>query len=74
MFCDSITALAGYVRTLLATPRTVDELWADIDRDASQWPGRPPYDHLVYALDTLFALKQIVMLDDGRRIGLRRPQ
>ncbi|MDR2604700.1 MAG: hypothetical protein LBC55_05030 [Desulfovibrio sp.] len=74
LFCESITALAGYIRTLPAKPRTLDELWADIKRDAASWPGRPSPDDVVYALDVLFALKQVTMLDDGRRFVLGQAQ
>ncbi|MDR2669025.1 MAG: hypothetical protein LBC14_03610 [Desulfovibrio sp.] len=74
LFCESITALAGYIRKLPAKPRTLDELWADITRDASSWPSRVSLDDVVYALDVLFALRQLTMLDDGRRFLLRQAQ
>lgn len=71
-FCDSIIALAGFVRTLLSEPRTIDELWAMVDQDNSGWLTKPPFEYLVYAVDTLFALKQIEMLDSDGRIKLRQ--
>jgi hypothetical protein len=71
---ESILALAGYLRTLPAKPRTPDEFWAELNRDTSPRPGRPSFDEVVYALDVLFALKQATMLDDGRRIILRQAQ
>lgn len=66
-FCDSIVALAGFIRTLLSEPRTVDELWAIVAQENSGWLTRPPFEYLLYAINTLFALKQIERIgDDGR--------
>jgi hypothetical protein len=74
LFRESLVALAGHIRALPAKPRTLDELWADLNRDASLRPGRLSLDDVVYALDVLFALKQVTMLDDGRRFILRQAQ
>lgn len=70
-FCDSVVALAGFVRTLLLEPRTIDELWTIVDQDTSGWLARPPFEYLIYAIDTLFALKQIEMREEDGRIRLR---
>lgn len=59
-------ALAGYVRQLVVEPRTVDELWALLDRDNSGWPTRPNFSHLVLAIDILYAIGQIRASQDGR--------
>ncbi|MDR1686696.1 MAG: hypothetical protein LBR82_09755 [Desulfovibrio sp.] len=71
---ESVLALAGHIRTLPAKPRTLDELWAELNRDASPRPGRPSLDDVVYALDVLFALKQVTLLDDDRRFILGSAQ
>ena len=71
-FCDSIVALAGFVRTLLSEPRTVDELWTIVAQENSGWLTKPPFEYLVYAINTLFALKQIEMIQDDGRIMLRQ--
>jgi hypothetical protein len=71
---ESLAALAGHIRTLPAKPRTLDELWAELNSDASLRPGRFSLDDVVYALDVLFALKQATMPDDDRRFILRRTQ
>jgi hypothetical protein len=71
-FCDSVIALAGFIRTLLAEPRTIDELWTIMAQDNSGWLSHPPFEYLVYAIDTLFALKQIEMIEGDGRIKLRR--
>jgi len=71
-FCDSIVGLAGFIRTLLVEPRTVDELWTLMSYDNSPWPSRPPLEYLIYAIDTLFALKLVEMIDNTGRIRLRQ--
>ncbi|MDR2125172.1 MAG: hypothetical protein LBP38_09395 [Desulfovibrio sp.] len=67
----SIVALAGHIRTLPAKPRTLDELWAELNRGTFLRPGTSSLDDVVYALDVLFALKQLKMFDDGRRFMVR---
>jgi hypothetical protein len=71
-FCESIVALAGFLRKLLIEPRTIDELWAIIDQDNSEWLNRPPFEYLIYAIDTLFAIGQIEMINSNGRIMLRQ--
>lgn len=65
-FCDSILALAGYLRQLLLEPHTLDELWVLIDRDGSGWPAKPSFNNIVLAIDVLFAIGQIYITQDGR--------
>ena len=65
-FCDSLVALAGHLRGYLQEPRTVDELWATLDRDAKKWLGNPSFTTMVLALDVLFAIGQIETVTDGR--------
>ncbi|XOF33102.1 MAG: ABC-three component system middle component 6 [Candidatus Electrothrix sp. YB6] len=64
-FCDSLVGLAGFLRGLLSQPRTLDELWSLIDRDNSGWLSRPPFEHLILAVDILFALQQIEVVDSN---------
>ena len=64
-FGQSILALAGWVRDRLDSPRTLDELWSLLRREPRL--GEPPFDHLVFAVDLLYAIGQIT-LDDGGRI------
>lgn len=70
-FCDSIVAIAGFIRTLLIEPRTIDELWTIITQPNSGWLTQPPFEYLVYAIDTLFSLKQIELIEGEARIKLR---
>lgn len=65
-FCDSLLALAGHLRRLLGEPRTVDELWALLDRDEPGWPAKPTFTQLVLAITLLFAISQITSSGDGR--------
>lgn len=65
-FCDSVIALSGYLRQLLTEPRTIEELWTLVDRDQSDWPVRPNFNHVVLALDVLYAIKQVKLSQDGR--------
>ncbi len=66
-FCESIIALAGFVRKLLeAAPKNVDELWVEITKNTNQWFAKVSFTHLILAIDVLFAIKQIESLSDGR--------
>ncbi|HRD69365.1 MAG TPA: hypothetical protein PK657_04415 [Legionella sp.] len=65
-FSDSIIALAGFARTLLNEPKSIDELWVDITRNTNQWVTKVTFTHLVLAIDVLFAIKQIESLSNGR--------
>jgi hypothetical protein len=71
-FCDSILALAGYLRQLLVEPRTIDELWTLVDRDNSGWPARPSFSHIVLAVDVLFAIGQVKVYQGCRIQALER--
>jgi hypothetical protein len=65
-FCDSLLGLAGFIRGLLTEPRTVDELWALIDRENSGWLARPSFTHVVLAIHILFALKEVELTRSNR--------
>lgn len=64
-FSDSIIALAGFVRTLLEEPKSIDDLWIET---ANQWVTKVTFTHLVLAIDVLFAIKQIESISNGRLI------
>ncbi|MCE1224963.1 MAG: hypothetical protein LWW87_00605 [Geobacteraceae bacterium] len=70
-FSDSLIGLSGYLRRLLAEPHTLDELWTQLDRDASGWQSRPSFTHLVLAVDLLYAIGEVQLVGDGR-ISLNR--
>ena len=72
-FSESVLALAGWLRQYLSQPRSLDELWAIVDREDSGWHSRPTFTSLVLAVDMLFAIGQIASLGDDDRIRLRTP-
>lgn len=72
-FSDSIIGLSGYLRQLLSEPRTLDELWAQIDRDSSGWKSRPSFTHMVLAVDVLYAIGAVQQAGDGRLMSEQLP-
>lgn len=64
-FSDSIIALAGFLRTLLEEPKSIDDLWIET---LNQWVTKVTFTHLVLAIDVLFAIKQIESVSNGRLI------
>lgn len=69
-FSDSIIALAGFARSLLDQPKSIDELWVEIMKNANQWVTKVTFTHLVLAIDVLFAIKQIESISNGRLIRI----
>ena len=65
-FNDAIITLAGRLIPLLEQPHTIDELWAIVSNCAKNWGFAPSFTHLVLAVDTLFAIRQIELVADGR--------
>ena len=65
-FCDSMLALAGFLRQLLEEPRTIDELWSLMSRDNSGWTVQPTFTPLVLAVNILFAIGQVEEAPNGR--------
>lgn len=72
-FSDSIIGLSGYLRQLLSEPHTLDELWAQIDRDFSGWQSRPSFTHMVLAVDVLYAIGAVQLVGDGRIMAEQVP-
>ena len=72
-FSDSIIGLSGYLRQLLSEPSTLDELWAQIDRDSSGWKSRPSFTHMVLAVDVLYAIGAVQQAGDGRLMSEQLP-
>lgn len=69
-FSESVLALAGWLRGHLTQPRTVDELWAILDRDESGWPSRPTFTTLILAINTLYAIGQLKQVGSDGRVRL----
>jgi len=70
-FSDSIIGLSGHIRQILKEPHTLDELWAQIDRDSFEWISRPSFLYMVLAVDVLYAIGAVELIGEGR-IHLRK--
>ena len=70
-FCDSILGLAGFIRSLLVEPRTLDELCTIVAQKGAEWPGRPSFSQIALAVTLLFAIGQVTLVNEDR-IGLRQ--
>lgn len=57
-FADSLLVLAGYIRPIILTPLTLDELWTRVNIAAQQehWPFRMSFERLFMAVNVLFAI------------------
>lgn len=68
-FADSLVGLAGYIRTLLTDgERTLDELYAALSRENSDWPARPPFEQVALAVTLLFAIGAVQCAHGSDRI------
>lgn len=65
-FSDAIVTLAGRIKGLLDQPRSVDELWSIVSSRSAGWGGGVTFTHLVLAIDTLFAIRQIEIVANAR--------
>lgn len=65
-FCDSLIGLAGFVLGLLDEPRTIDEIMAMLEKNSTKWPGRFSFSYTLLAVDVLYALNQVVLVDGDR--------
>ncbi len=70
---DSIIGLSGYLRPLLSDPRTLDELWVQIDSDSSGWNSRPSFPNMVLAVEILYAIGLIKSAGEDRLAGTALP-
>ena len=69
-FCESLVALAGYLRPMLSEPRTTDELWSMVQTHGGSWPNRPSFTQVILALDVLFAIGELRLVEDERLRGV----
>lgn len=67
-FASSLIAIAGFIRSHLHEPRTLDELWALVDKERNFEHIRPTFTQLVLAVDILFAIQQATSDSEGRVI------
>jgi hypothetical protein len=57
-FGESLLGLGSCALDLLSIPRTIDELWHTFRKsvESGQYPVEQPFEHLVLAVDILFAI------------------
>lgn len=65
-FSSSLIAIAGYIKQLLETPKTIDDLWVSIEASKNKSLIDPNFTQLILALNLLFAIKQIDQDKEGR--------
>jgi|YelNatPaOPRAMG01_1025707.scaffolds.fasta_scaffold06122_7 hypothetical protein len=72
-FADSLVGLAGWLRVQLAQgPRSLDELFAAVSREDSDWPRRPRFEQVALAVTLLAAIGAARLVRDDR-IALTSP-
>jgi hypothetical protein len=61
-FGESLLGLGSWALELLSAPRTIDELWQAFRKsvESGQYPVEQPFEHLVLAVDILFAMGAVV--------------
>jgi hypothetical protein len=65
-FCDSLIGLAGFLLPLLEESCTPDELWAKLQHKKSGWFGKISFTSMLFAIDILYAIKQIEITEGCR--------
>ena len=68
-FCDSVVGLAGRVRDLISTPKTVDELQNLLDREDSRWPGQVDFEKIILAVTLLYAIGAAIPAENDRIVS-----
>jgi hypothetical protein len=71
-FSESLIGVAGFVRRRLIEPRSVDELWAMVESEATDWPSRPSFTQVILAVDVLFSIGQVRSAPDGRISAVKK--
>ena len=73
-FADSTLALAGWVRSQVDTPKTIDELWTLARRRerGQSWTRRARFEDVATAVVVLFALGEVKEAGDDRVVRGRR--
>jgi hypothetical protein len=61
-----LIGLAGFILNLLDEPRTIDEIMVLLTKSREKWPGYFSFSYTVLALDVLYALKQVELINGDR--------
>ncbi|WP_145526433.1 ABC-three component system middle component 6 [Yersinia rohdei] len=65
-FSNSLVAIAGYIRTIIEEPLSIDELWLKVEQKKATELIKPSFTQFIFAIDILFCIKQIVVDEEGR--------
>ncbi|WP_431356442.1 ABC-three component system middle component 6 [Enterobacter roggenkampii] len=65
-FCNSLIAIAGYIRTLIDGPVSIEELWTKVERKSKSTIITPSLTQFMLAVDILFCIKQITLDNENR--------
>lgn len=65
-FSNSLVAIAGYVRTIIDEPTSIDELWLKVEQRKNTELIKPSFTQFIFAIDILFCIKQIIVDEEGR--------
>lgn len=67
-FSNSLVAIAGYIRTIIDEPISIDELWIKVEQRKNTELIKPSFTQLIFSIDILFCIKQIIVDEEGRII------
>lgn len=65
-FSNSLIAIAGYIRSLIDGPVSIEELWLKIERKNKTTIITPSFTQFMLAVDILFCIKQITLDNENR--------
>lgn len=70
-FSQSILGLSGFLLNQLKEPKTIDELWSKYSRSSvKRFPSFHDFDNIVLAINLLYIIEAVELLDDGKLIRL----
>lgn len=69
-FSNSLIAIAGYIRSLIDGPVSIEELWLKIERKNKTTIITPSFTQFMLAVDILFCIKQITLDNENRIIPI----
>lgn len=64
---ESLLGLGSYLLDVLKQPRTVDDVWLEYRkaRETGIYPAHHTFENVVLALDVLFAINAVKLIDNG---------
>ena len=65
-FSNSLIAIAGYIRSLIDGPVSIEELWIKIEQKNKSTIITPSFTQFILAVDILFCIKQITLDNENR--------